>query len=91
MIRTEREFRDYLSYNPKKRYFELDPNLVLSEGFVEEFMDKLLKSIDLFDYFTPSDAFIEKHFSNWSFRSILLRKYGHVNEVILDKFSGLIA
>lgn len=88
LIKTEQEFRDFLGSNSKARFFSLNPLLKLSEGFIEEFMGRL-GNVNIFNYFKPSDLFIEKHFVSLM-KSWNLLFNVKINEVILDKFSNLI-
>lgn len=88
-LKTEQEVRDFLVKNPNSSisYYDLDPSLKLSEGFMEDFLPRVIGNINIFNYFKPSDAFIDKYFGD-------LVKYGihsvKVKESILDKHSNLI-
>ena len=91
-LKTEQEVRDFLVKNPNSSisYYDLDSSLKLSEGFMEDFLPRVIGFINIFNYFKPSDAFIDKYFGDLVKGDLHFLSSIKVKESILDKYSNLI-
>ncbi len=87
-IKTEQEFRDLILSGSDS--WRLDSSLRVSEGFVEEFIDKF-DTFCFWNYFSPSHSFFDKHFVNLvNSNTNNLLWFTKVPEDILEKYSHLL-